>query len=258
MDEIGITGHNFMDFDTHRSGRMTDMIHSELRALLHYWNELRGGREVPWRADIDPRAMSCDVRNLFILERTSPRGIRFRLVGTAIVDALGIELRGANARVIMAPLSRESFEALILRTLGDPGIGYARLHGVADDIGAWEMNLLPLASNSGAIDRIIGCLHPLTGVMPDIARQPVRFRIEDMNVEPIGAGTRDAEPPVTARGLAEAPGRFTPRAPIAGIKASPGFTTIDGDGQEGRGQEGRGQDGHGAARRGGHLRLVKK
>lgn len=242
MDGADMTGHSCTDHDAYQSSRMMDMMHSELRALYSYWNGLRGGREVPLRADIDPRGMACDVRNLFILERAGARSVRFRLVGAAIIDALGVELRGATARALMAPLSRESFEALIFRTLEDPGVGYARLRGAAGDIGAWEMNLLPLASDFGMIDRAIGCLHPLSGVAPSTSRQPVHFCIEEMTVEPIDRTT----------GLAESPASFSPHPPGSDDTAPSQFLAIDGEGRDGKDRK------KGGRRRGDHLRLVKK
>ena len=125
------TDDDFVKLDAYRVNRTNDMIHPELRALHSYWNEIRAGRATPLRSDIDPRDMKCDARNLFILENLGRGNIRFRLAGTAIVDAFGMELRGMNARAIMSTGSRESFTALINETLEDPGTGYARLRDAA-------------------------------------------------------------------------------------------------------------------------------
>jgi hypothetical protein len=224
------------------------MIHSELRALYSYWNRLRAGRKTPLRSDIDPRDMACDARNLFILENLGRGNIRFRLAGTAIVDAFGMELRGMNARAIMASASRESFTALITETLEDPGVGYARLRNAADEKAVWEINLLPLRSDFGVIDRVIGCLHPLSGSARDTGA-PLRFRIEHMSVDPIGASVREltAQP----QGMGEPPRPFLPRPVETSGGQSPRFKSIDGGGRDGAG-------GGRPRRKGGHLRLVKK
>ncbi|HET7410031.1 MAG TPA: PAS domain-containing protein [Paracoccaceae bacterium] len=244
-----------MDLSAYRLSRTTDMIHSELRALYSYWNRLRAGRKAPLRSDIDPRDMACDARNLFILENLGRGNIRFRLAGTAIVDAFGMELRGMNARAIMASPARESFMALIAEALEDPGVGYARLRNAADESGVWEINLLPLRSDFGVIDRVIGCLHSLSGIPARDTGVPLRFRIEHMSVEPIGEhmsvepiGASVSE--LGAPGLAEPPGAFLPQSAEGGSAAPPRLTAIDGDG-----------DGVGSRRprrRGDHLRLVKK
>ena len=108
MDGEDFAQESCVELDTYRVRRSGDMIHTELRALYNYWNGLRAGRRTPLRSDIDPRDMNCDARNLFILENLGRGNIRFRLAGTAIVDAFGMELRGMNARAIMSTGSRES------------------------------------------------------------------------------------------------------------------------------------------------------
>ena len=251
MDWNNASGHNCSDLAAYRLSRSTDMIHSELRALYGYWNRLRAGRKTPLRSDIDPRDMACDARNLFILENLGHGNIRFRLAGTAIVDAFGMELRGMNARAIMATGSRESFTALINETLEDPGIGYARLRNAADESGIWEVNLLPLRSDFGAIDRVIGCLHPLVGSPGKNPGAPLRFRIEHMSVDPVEATARDLDLPAPLAGLAEPPENFLSGPAQQAEEQTPRFTSIDGGGSD----EG---DRPRPRRTRGHLRLVKR
>jgi hypothetical protein len=251
MDWNNASGHSCIDLAAYRLSRSNDMIHSELRALYGYWNRLRAGRKTPLRSDIDPRDMACDARNLFILENLGRGNIRFRLAGTAIVDAFGMELRGMNARAIMATGSRESFTALINETLEDPGVGYARLRNAADESGIWEINLLPLRSDFGAVDRVIGCLHPLVGTPGKNAGAPLRFRIEHMSVDPIEATIPDVGTPAPFAGLAEPGKSFLPGPAEEPDDQTPRLTSIDGGGVEGRG-------GRKPRRARGHLRLVKK
>ncbi len=250
MDWDNATGHSCIDLAAYRLSRSNDMIHSELRALYAYWNRLRAGRKTPLRSDIDPRDMTCDARNLFILENLGRGNIRFRLAGTAIAEAFGMELRGMNARSIMATGSRESFTALINETLEDPGIGYARLRNVNDESGIWEVNLLPLRSDFGLIDRVIGCLHPLVGVPGKNAGLPLRFRIEHMSVDPVEATVREVDLPTPFAGLAEGGQPYLPHAPGRPDDPPPRFTAIEGGSRDER---------SGRPRRArGHLRLVKK
>ncbi|MEM7213786.1 MAG: PAS domain-containing protein, partial [Pseudomonadota bacterium] len=68
MDGDDVKNEGYLEFNAYRLDRMDGMIHSELRALQSYWEELRAGRSTPMRSDIDPRDMECDARNLFILE----------------------------------------------------------------------------------------------------------------------------------------------------------------------------------------------
>ena len=150
-------------------------------------------------------------RNLFILEDLNNGNVRFRLAGTAIVDSFGMELRGMNARAIMSNESRESFTALIAEVLEDPGTGYARMRNAADDDEIWEINLLPLRSDFGMIDRVIGCLHQVAGNSQRVRQAgTLRFRIEQMSVDPVIATVPDplAATPVIPHGFSDKESAF--------------------------------------------------
>ena len=142
-------GNNSIELASYRLSRNgNEMIHSEIRALYNYWERLRAGRPCPYRAEVDPRDMAGDARHLFVLEDMGRGNMRFRLAGTALIDAFGYELRGMSARSIMEGKARESFVALVSETLAEPGVGYARLMG-PDGVSVWEVVLLPLRDNFG-------------------------------------------------------------------------------------------------------------
>jgi hypothetical protein len=66
-----------------------------LLALLHYWDEKRGRRAMPRRRDIDPLEMPPRLLPHLQLIELGERGrLRLRLVGTAIVDAVGKDATG--------------------------------------------------------------------------------------------------------------------------------------------------------------------
>lgn len=249
MSDGDHTDCDYIDFNSVRVNKSDEMIHSELRSLYSYWDALRAGRKTPLRSDIDPRDMECDARNLFILENLGRGNIRFRLAGTAIVDAFGMELRGMNARAIMSTGSRESFTALITEALEDPGVGYARLRSAADESVVWEISLLPLRSDFGMIDRVIGCLHPLSGKNSRRGQSLLRFRIEQMSVDPINATVRDIDLPTPIEGFAD-PARTFEHKDVELPEAKPRFEAISG------GRTGTDEDERPTPTRG-HLRLVK-
>lgn len=195
-----------LDLTEARLKRTKDMIHSEIRSLHDYWESLRAGRPVPYRAEVDPRDMKCNARNLFILEDLGGGNLRFRLAGTALVEAFGMELRGMSARTLMEGRARESFAALIEETLAEPGVGYARLTSVICEGQTWEILLLPLRSDFGAVDRVLGALVPVSGQATPAGDARLRFRIEDMTIKPVRDGTPEATPfqaPVPVAGFAE-------------------------------------------------------
>lgn len=251
MDRDDFLPEDYVKLDAYRLNRSTEMIHSELRALYNYWNTLRAGRKTPLRSDIDPRDMECDARNLFILENLGGGNIRFRLAGTSIVEAFGMELRGMNARAIMSTTSRESFTALITETLEDPGAGYARLRDASDEESLWEVSLLPLRSDFGMIDRVIGCLHPLTRPAKRRSTTPLRFRIEHMSVEPVNSTVRELAIPTPIETYPEAPAAVDPQefmAPTTRFELKAiegGLDEVD-------------EAGDRSSKTRGHLRLVKE
>ncbi len=66
------------------------------QSLFSYWDVLRGDRPAPKRFEIAPSRIANNLPDTFILERLGRENSSFRLAGTRITDALGIELRGKN------------------------------------------------------------------------------------------------------------------------------------------------------------------
>ncbi|MGF1447029.1 MAG: PAS domain-containing protein [Pikeienuella sp.] len=248
---------NCLDLAQARLRRTEDMINPEIRSLFDYWERLRAGRPVPYRAEVDPRDMACNARNLFILEDLGAGNFRFRLAGTALVEAFGMELRGMSARTVMEGRARESFAALIEETLAEPGIGYARLTSLIGRGEPWEVLLLPLRSDFGAVDRVLGGLIPVSGRAGNPGDARLRFRIEDMTIRSVRATT---PPPVSlpapqpAAGFAEDQAGFSGPGPTGArpaVETPAHLTAIDGGRRDG--------DAATAPRRLArpHLRLVK-
>ncbi len=201
--------------------RDDEMIHSEIRALYSYWENLRAGRDCPERTEVDPRDIPADARHLFILEDLGQENVRFRLAGTGLLEAFGFDLRGMSARAIMEGRSRESFVALVSETIAEPGVGYARLTA-PDGVSAWEIVLLPLRGSNGAIDRVIGCLHPVSGRAPEPGPVALRFTIDSMVIQSIeGAAVAAEEDREPVAGFAEEESPFEP-APRRGLRAIEG------------------------------------
>ena len=214
-----------VDFSQARLKSTTDMLHAQTRSLFAYWDRLRAGRPVPFRSEIDPRDMECDAQNLFILESLGHGNIRFRLAGSAISDAFGMELRGMSVRAIMDGKSRESIAALVEEVLDEPGVGYARLIEDNDIAANWEVVLLPLRSEFGTIDRVIGALHPVSGTpsQAGVTVSTLKFQIDEMAIRPVDMPTGErARPKQKVREFAES------QEPFDGPGQPKHLTSIDG------------------------------
>jgi hypothetical protein len=93
--------------------------HPVLVRLYDYWLARRLGREVPLRAAIDPVAIPDLLPHLFIAERAGEDDFRYRLIGTAMVRAIGRDYTGrrlselpvgtalALARELFGPVMRD-------------------------------------------------------------------------------------------------------------------------------------------------------
>ncbi|RZW10214.1 MAG: PAS domain-containing protein [Rhodobacteraceae bacterium] len=147
-----------------------------LTRIEAYWSELRAGRLVPSRSEIDPRGMEGVLAHAFILERLATGLARLRIAGSHMTEILGLEARGLPLSAVFEGDSRETLAdaleacfnepALIrLSLLSDRGFGRPELIG--------GMVLLPMRSDLGDITRVLGGIS-LNG---SVGRTPRRLRI---------------------------------------------------------------------------------
>ncbi len=167
--------------DTFKDGNIISMQGRPARAqqidrIEHYWNTVRGNRLVPSRCEIDPRGMEGLLGHAFILERIAGGLARFRIAGSHLSELSGLELRQMPLSALVLPGSRELLSDALTAVFDEPsvvrmdiaspsGIGRGQLHG--------ELILLPLRSDLGDVDRVLG------GIVLEgkIGRQPRRIDI---------------------------------------------------------------------------------
>jgi hypothetical protein len=65
-----------------------------LGRVLVYWEERRGSRRMPARRDLDPVDLAPVLPHLQLIDVVLPDRFRYRLVGTALVDAFGRDYTG--------------------------------------------------------------------------------------------------------------------------------------------------------------------
>lgn len=83
--------------------RMTDLeLDPILDALLTYWEQLRGDRAMPARREIDPLQLGAKLLpNVLIVEAENGGArFRFRLCGSAMAQAAGLDLTGKYIDVL--------------------------------------------------------------------------------------------------------------------------------------------------------------
>ena len=72
-----------------------DFDEPSLSELLTYWNEKRGRRLMPSRADIDPLDLPTHLGHLCLLDvEHDPLRLRYRLIGATITETMGRDMTG--------------------------------------------------------------------------------------------------------------------------------------------------------------------
>jgi hypothetical protein len=134
---------------------------SVLCQALDYWRKKRNGRAMPRRSDIDPFELRSILPHLQITEVIGG-GIRFRyrLVGTAIVEAFGAEFTGKFIDELVSG-QRDSFVHSCYRAVcASRRAAFVRSKYVTIkdvDLTANRV-LLPLSQDQTGIDQILGAL----------------------------------------------------------------------------------------------------
>jgi hypothetical protein len=74
---------------------MIEPRHDELKKIYAYWLDKKHDRRAPARADLDPIEIPTLMPHLILLDvEPEARRLRFRLMGTAVVNGLGRDLTG--------------------------------------------------------------------------------------------------------------------------------------------------------------------
>ncbi|HEY4983034.1 MAG TPA: PAS domain-containing protein [Pseudolabrys sp.] len=139
------------------------MKHPSTRALFDYWNERRGNRPAPERADIDPAAIRHALGDTFMLAADFVDELRFRLAGTRVCALFCREIKGEAFPALWSEESRKGIEDLLTIVTNETLGAVAGLTGrTADGSEAdLEILLLPLAHLGHARIRALGVLAPI-------------------------------------------------------------------------------------------------
>jgi CheY-like chemotaxis protein len=134
----------------------------KLRRLYHYWLAKRGNRPWPNRQSIDPADLTDILPNLGIVEIVeggSDRRFRYRLVGTAIVNAYGRDPTGRFVDDMLAGAYRDFVIGLLSEVVTTGrGIYAASAFRLEDSGLSAERIFLPLSvASDESIRQIIVC-----------------------------------------------------------------------------------------------------
>jgi hypothetical protein len=138
------------------------MRHPSIRELFEYWNQRRGQRPAPDRADIEPGAIRKVLADTFILSFDATAGHPFRIAGTRICAAFGRELKNESFLDLWAADSRTQVRDLvnIVRNETVGVVASARGTSTAGTTHDVELLLLPLSHRGRNGARVLGAMAP--------------------------------------------------------------------------------------------------
>jgi hypothetical protein len=128
--------------------------------VCRFWASLPRTGLAPDRMALDAQALAPALPHVFLAELVTPRVARLRLVGHAIEDLTGLDMRGMPLSALFTadarPILTQAFEQVsrgarvMLPLHAERGWGLPELKG--------QLALLPLCDGSGAVTRILGVL----------------------------------------------------------------------------------------------------
>ena len=139
------------------------MKHASSRQVFEYWNERRGDRIAPDRADIEPGPIRRALGDTFILGQDAEGAQRFRLAGTRSCALFCRELKGTDFLTIWEETERPNMLQLVTAAVEDSAGFVAGAVGRtgAGATAALELLVLPLRYRRQTRSRLLGVLTPL-------------------------------------------------------------------------------------------------
>jgi len=157
------------------------MTMTMIQTLRSHWESLRTNGELPLRSDINPRQIPDVLDSLFIFERLNPHDVRVRIAGLTICEMMGMEVRGQSPMSFFDDTTRRRFASVVADVLDRATVAHLGLDTV-DKMGneaRAEMIMLPLRSDFGDVNRVIGCV---TGPA-DGFTAPMRFHVRNVDID---------------------------------------------------------------------------
>lgn len=138
------------------------MKHKAIHTLFDYWNAKRLGRPAPMRSEIQPGEIRSILPHVFILERENEQSFRFRLAGTGLCSIYGMEFRNHNMLAMWQEDCLDSLRHALDEVVRNASISVVEYTAstTTQREATFEMILLPLAQDNGAITRILGAAVP--------------------------------------------------------------------------------------------------
>lgn len=144
----------------------TQIVHPDLRDLFNLWDQKRGLRTAPARADLKVEELKTWLPHLQLVDLTEDGSdIRYRVIGTWIVERFGKDDTGRSmAEIGLTSESREVLnEFLVTAQTMRPRISVRPFYGQegAREYTRSERLLLPLSTDGHSCDKLLSGIYYL-------------------------------------------------------------------------------------------------
>ncbi len=131
----------------------------ELQGLYRYWYSRHDGARLPARADLDPLDIPQLLPHLMLIDvQHEPFDLRYRLVGTALVDQMGRDTTGLRVEDGYLgddwPRIEQDYRTAVFAAR--PVLTRNDIKGKQGRRLAYERLLLPLSGDGKAVDMLVG------------------------------------------------------------------------------------------------------
>ena len=135
------------------------MRHQTSRELFQYWNKLRGDNPAPSRHEFEPAYIGNILPSIFMLELAGDIA-SLKLAGGDICAMFGDELRGKSFSSLWLNGVERKPSTIVAQCASEqmPFVVCADGLSTMGTVNKLEMLLLPLVSENGKFDRVIGSL----------------------------------------------------------------------------------------------------
>lgn len=147
-----------------------DLERPENRELLDHWEKLRGSAPVPLRTQFNPMDKPKHLPNLVVLEPSVPDSANIRIFGTELARRLGLDLTGADLFSLYEGERARQIVEMIACVVNENAVAvaYSEWTTPSGHNFTTENMWLPLASQDGSINRILGSIWDMKEIRADL------------------------------------------------------------------------------------------
>jgi hypothetical protein len=132
-------------------------VRSEMIRLMHRWWMSKRGNDIPDRSVFDPIEFKKLLPYILIADIEQPFRVRYRVVGTKVVEATGFNITGRYLDDLMPTEPEAPWPDLYARTvqLRGPTLGTSTCTTTSGGLFTHEFGMFPLRRGGSSVDQVL-------------------------------------------------------------------------------------------------------